>query len=287
LSLKNILFTTDFSAVSETAVPHVLALARWYGSKVFVAHIVPPEPRLGVPLDPLPIDSDYNWQAAERKMERYVQNHVFEQVSHRFVLKQGELGNVLPDIIRQHDIELIVLGTHGRHGITKMVLGSTAEQIFRTATCPVLTVGPKAAKWPAELETLKRVLFATDFSAGSLHALPYALSLAEENQAVLILLHLIPLMPIEEHREAVQAGARQRLEALVPAEATAWCEPEFAVGFEPPAEGILRVAEEQKADVIVMGVHRARSPRLVAHAPWATAYQVVCRAPCPVLTVRD
>lgn len=127
-------------------------------------------------------------------------------------------------------------------------------------------------------------MFATDFSAGSLHALPFALSLAEENQARLTLLHVIPLVPMQ-HQVWASGNTRKRLEELIPPDAADWCRPETVVRFEFPAEGILRAAEAVSADLIVMGVHK-RAPRASSHLPWAIAYEVVCHAHCPVLTVR-
>jgi len=285
LSLKNILFTTDFSSASDMALPYALALARWYGAKVLVAHAVPPEPMLGVPMDPAPVEMDFNWQAAQRKMAEFVRSGTFRDTPHEQVLRQGELWDVLSAILQQHEIDLLVLGTHGRDGLKKLLLGSAAEQIFRRAFCPVLTVGPRVPRQPAPFENWKRILFATDFSEGSLNALPYALSLAEENQACLILLHLIPLAPVQE-QEVVMQSARRRLEALVPLEAAAWCKPEFVVRFEFPAQGILQVAQERGCDLVVMGVHGSATPRAATHLPWATAHDVVCHAHCPVLTVR-
>ncbi|HVO82658.1 MAG TPA: universal stress protein [Terriglobales bacterium] len=285
LSLKTILFTTDFSLASEAALPYVQALVRWYGSKVVVAHSVPPEPALSVPLDAAPLNMNLNWQQAQNKMTAFLRTDPLPGVVHETVLEQGELWDVLSDLIRRHDIDLVVLGTHGRKGLKKLVLGSAAEQIFRLAPCPVLTVGPNAARPTVQFENWKRILFATDFSAGSLKALPYALSMAEENNAQLMLLHTIPLVPVQQ-QEDVQEGARRRLEKLIPPDASDWCQPEFVVRFEFPADGILKVAEERQADLVVMGVRATASPRTSAHLPWATAYEVVCRAHCPVLTVR-
>lgn len=287
LSLQHILFATDFSAASNSALPHALAFARWYGAKIFVTHIVAPEPRLSVSMDALPLQTDFNWQDATRRMGAYSQNLAFGDVPFQLLMKGGDLEDAISGIVQENGIDLIVLGTHGRHGLAKMVLGSTAERIFRTSRCPVLTVGPKSAKWSDRSETPKRILFATDFSAGSLHALPYALSFAEESQAAIVLLHIITLVPIEQDRQAVEECAKAGLRAMIPPEADAWCKPELVVHFDFPAEGILRTAEERDADLIVMGVHRTRSPRLAAHAPWATAYEVACRAHCPVLTVRN
>jgi nucleotide-binding universal stress UspA family protein len=285
LALKNILFTTDFSAASEAALPYALALARWYGSKVLVAHSVTPEPVLNMPLEPMPLDIDVEWQSARHRMEKFISGHAFANTPHESVLQQGEMWDVLSSVINRSAADMLVLGTHGREGLSKLVMGSASEQTFRKASCPVLTVGPKAAHEVGEFENWRTILFATDFSAGSLNALPYALSLAEENQATLILLHLIPLVPVQE-RGTVEGGARKRMELLVPIDAASWCKPEFVVRFDFPAEGILAVAAERNADLIVMGVRKTGSPRLSAHLPWAVAHDVVCRAHCPVLTVR-
>src|SRR5207244_7706673 len=84
--------------------------------------------------------------------------------------------------------------TRGRHGLKKLVLGSGAEQIFRQADCPVLTVGPNVEVPAGDAAAFRHIVFATDFSAGSLHALPYALSLAEENEATLTFLHVMAMV---------------------------------------------------------------------------------------------
>lgn len=286
LCIKNILFTTDFTGASDAALPYVLRIARWYGSKIFIAHAVRPEPNLSVPLDPVSLDTDANWEQGRKKMDDFLHTDPFRSTCHEVILEQGELWDVLSDVIKRHQIDMVVLGTHGRHGLKKLVIGSAAEQIFRRAFCPVLTVGPKVENGSTTVINWKNILFATDFSAGSLSALPYALSLSEENKARLILLHLIPSVPIE-HEKLLEDGARKRLEMLVPAEFASGCRPECVVGFEFPVDGILRAAEDCKADLIVMGVHRSPAPRTLAHLPWATAYEVVSHAPCPVLTVRD
>lgn len=285
ISLQNILFTTDFSPTAEAALPYVLAIARWYGSKVYVAHCVRPEPVVGIPMEPAPVELNINWQEAQSKMADFLRRDPMQGTHFETVLRQGMLWDGISDIIQHHDISLIVLGTHGRSGIKKLLLGSAAEEIFRMAPCPVLTIGPQAARKQATFENWKRILFATDFSAGSLHALPYALSLAEENQATLVLLHMISLVPLQEEEASMEA-ARKRLHALVPKDAETWCRPEFEVKIGFPAEGILRVAEQQDADLIVMGVHAATSPRASAHLPWAIGHEVVSQANCPVLTVR-
>ena len=111
------------------------------------------------------------------------------------------------------------------------------------------------------------------------------MSLAEENQAKLIFLQLMPLVPYE-YQESDEASARETLRALVPAEAEAWCKPEFVARFEFPVEGILRLAKERDVNLIVMGVRKSGETAMPEHMPWPIASQVVAQAQCPVLTVR-
>lgn len=283
LSFSNILLPTDFTPASQSALPYARTIARTYGSKIWITHAVAPNPPVFLPMEPIPLAMDTPWHNAQQSLDCFADLGPLDDTTHTEVLERGELWNVLENLIQRHHIDLIVLGTHGRHGLKKLVLGSAAEQIFRRASCPVLTVGPHVTA-PHESAGFQRIIFATDFSAGSLKALPYALSFAEENQAELILVHAIPLVALQ-HQESVAASAYTRLEELLPTDASDWCRPEPVVRFEFPAEGILSLAEGRRAELIVMGVHKG-APVASAHLPWAIAYEVVCRATCPVLTVR-
>jgi len=149
----------------------------------------------------------------------------------------------------------------------------------------VLTIGPNVRPLEGGEWKLKQILFPTDGTETSLKALPFALSLAEENQATLIFLQLMPLIP-PEYRESDEASVRETLRALVPPEAEAWCKPEFVARFEFPEVGILSLAQERGVDLIVMGVRKSSAAAIPDHLPWPIASQVVAEAPCPVLTVR-
>jgi len=283
ITLNNILFATDFSQVSRAALPYARALAEWYGAKIFITHAVGPEPYLGMPLEPVPMQFDLFWKDAKRRLAEFVSASSFGDIAHEEILQHGEVWDVISSLVEKKDIDLLVVGTHGRHGLKKLVVGSEAEKIFRQAQCPVLTVGPGVADFTRKSWKLENVLFPTDFSETSLHALPYALSLAEENEATLIFLHIVPMVPWQQ-REAVEKSTRKRLEALMPAEP--WCKPEFSVGFDFPAEGILRFAQEREADLIVMGVAKPAAVAWKTHMPGSVASEVVGGAQCPVLTVR-
>jgi nucleotide-binding universal stress UspA family protein len=284
LTFSNILVPTDFTGASENALAYARAFAKDYGSRIFVTHAVAPNPPIFLPMEPVPPDLDGEWADAQSELDKFLRSEPRTDILQEGILERGELWNVLDDVIHRHSIDLIVLGSHGRHGLKKLVLGSGAEQIFRKAQCPVLTLGPKVPEPKGDVAVFKHIIFATDFSSGSLKALPYALSLVEEHEASLTLLHVVPLVPMQ-HQMYVSGGAEKRLEDLIPPDAKDWCRPSAVVSFEFPAEGILHLAEAQSADLIVMGVHK-RAPRAAAHLPWAIAYEVVRHAPCPVLTVR-
>jgi nucleotide-binding universal stress UspA family protein len=243
-----------------------------------------PHPPVFLPLEPIPLEMDGEWYDADARIKQLLADERLAGIPCEGVTRRGALWFVIDDAIQTNSVELIILGSHGRHGLKKLVLGSDAEQIFRHARCPVLTIGPKVAP-RGMIDGFHNIIFATDFSSGSLHSLQYALSLAEESQANLTLLHVIPLVPLQ-HQDSIAASTKAQLEELVPSEARDWCRPECVVRFEFPAEAILNLAKEHNADLIVMGVHK-RAAFASAHLPWAVAYEVVCDAPCPVLTVRD
>jgi nucleotide-binding universal stress UspA family protein len=230
-------------------------------------------------------------RTAEKKMANMAGAPAFQGIRHTELIREGEVADVMAELVRTNQIDLIVLGTEGRSGLRKFLLGSVAEEVFRTAECPVLTVGPHAARGVDG--NLQHILFATDFGAESEHGLPYAISLAEEHRARLTLLHVasVPGMafaqaetgaiPVIPPYEEVASGEKQ-LHELIAKEPPLWREPEYLVQFGPPAETIVRIARRD-VDLIVLGVKRPAA--LTKHLGSGVAYKVVCEAPCPVLSV--
>jgi len=162
----------------------------------------------------------------------------------------------------------------------------------------VISVGPHIDVPLRSAGEIHRILFATDFHPASAKAFEYALLLANQSQAKLTLLHVMPpeALPgpgltfyheeaIHEWQARVRASTKQKLENLLPASVRLWSEPEYVVGFDFVAEGILKVAAEQKADLIVMGANRPVSAKVSAHALKAVSYEVRCHSRCAVLTV--
>jgi nucleotide-binding universal stress UspA family protein len=285
VSFKNVLFATDFSPTSDLALPYLLALARGYDSKVIVGHAVPIEPWAGMTPVALAGDFDPEYEAARQIMQKYEDRQNFAGVPHQFVLRRGNLRELVSGLISDEGIDLVVLGTHGRGGLRKLFAGSHAEQVFRKVTCPILTVGPGVAGHAVPSWHPARILLATDFSAGSLHALPLALALAEQNHteetpAELILLHAVPLVPWEHQAEMAELY-QQRLRKLVSEDGPHACNVDYVVRFDLAAPAILDVAADRHADLIVMGARHTPLPGADSHTPWTTDSEVISRAHCP------
>ena len=286
VGLQNILFATDFSGPSEQALPYALSIARHYDSRVFVLHVMRPDLFAMVPPENSSALLDQARVHAESEMANLLISGRLRDVPHQVLLTQGDLWAVIDEVLQLHQIDMIVVGTHGRTGARKLLMGSSAEEIFRLATCPVLTVGPRVTSAPPSEAHLKRILYATDFTLHSEGAAAYAVSLAQEHGAHLTLLHVIkdPDHVSDTNNAMLQDFFRRRLRYLVPEGADAWCDPDLVVEFGTPAEMILKTAGERRADLIVLGIRR--SATFAGHLPPATAYKVVCQSHCPVLTVR-
>ncbi len=290
VAIRNILFATDFSTTSEAALRFALALAKRYSAAIFVTHVLPAEPRYELPIEPGPDAINPRKQHAKEQFDALLASGVLKDVVHEPILRCGEFWETLQDVISSRAIDLIVTGTHGRQGIGKLLLGSVAEKIFRNAACPVLTVGPHASK-DLIAGGIRRVLYATDFSPASLNALPYAYSLVQKEGAQLTLLHVIQAAPPAIDAVVVPMldaecaeNARARLQGLIAANVKFPVQPEIVVMNGVATEAIVDAAAERNAAMIVLGVRHKGAA--ATHFPWSIADAVVCRAHCPVLTVR-
>jgi nucleotide-binding universal stress UspA family protein len=287
ISLRNILYATDFSPAAEVALPYVLGLARQYGATVHAIHARYPAtfPIVGPEAMPQIMEA----AEAQSKFEAKQLHEMLSCVSHDVTIREGELWPTINEMVQQQKIDLIVVGTHGRTGMARVLLGSAAEEIFRKASCAVLTVGPHVSKDTERRLEMKEILYATDFSPESLGALPYAVSLAQENQARLTLLNVIEEAKTGElvHPEHFMEFTTRQLRSLVPPGADHWCEPQFKVERGRAAEKIMETAIALGADLIVLGV-RGFGGHIGAatHIARRTAHEIVTRAECPVLTVR-
>jgi len=301
IHLQSVLIATDFSEASEKALRHALAIARHYRAKFYLVHVVS---SLGFTLvgpDAVNAVTEIVWRDARQLEEYLVQSGELTGLRHEIIVRQGNVWEELEKVVRQEQVELVVIGTHARRGLGKLLLGSVAEHIFRRCECLVLTVGPGSLQDSpvAGARAVRPFLFPTDFSGPSLCALPYAISSANHFGTKLVLLHVVPAVPMPEGvnrptagdvmqmRENVYMASLRRLEELASQNAKLALKPEFLVEFGSPSEKILQAANTLKADAIILGLYRSTHIDTKSHLPWATAYEVVCGASCSVLTVRN
>ncbi len=303
IAFKNVLLATDFSLASQHALSYAMAIARRYAAILTVINAIPPEPRDRIPLDPLPRELSLRLLEAEKNMKQLEAASPMNDLAPRWLLERGRVWDVLGSVMQRDRADLLVLGTHGRGGLKKLVLGSIAEEVLRLAACPVLTIGPHVPSANSEIFAPQRILFATDFGPTSAKAFPYALKMAEDCGAKLTLLHMVPPMPsadlgpsvygpstyaaeeLLEWQQTTRCRSQTRLGALVPIDAKLAEPPECVAGLDFLADGILELATAKQVDLIVMGASRTPAPRIAAHIPWTLTHEVICSAHCPVLTV--
>ena len=291
VKVKNILYLTDFSQPSEAALPFATMLGRGYGARVHALHVLIPTPYVYMTPGLTTAAIEAAEETAQTEMQR-VESRL-AGLDHKTLVERGlEVWPAVRRAIEEDDVDLIVLGTHGRTGAEKLLLGSVAEEIFRRSLVPVLTIGPGVRSSVHNAGRFRRVLFATDFSPESLAAAPYALTIAQENHARLLLLVVMRKPDAanagDRHRfEMSVAEAMHRLYEIVPQDAKLELPPDVSVEYGEPPERIVEVARQRGADLIVIGVRDAAGRMGAAtHLERATAHKIVAHAPCPVLTVR-
>ena len=177
IRLKSVLLATDFSEASQRPLGHALAIARHYGAKFYLAHVVSSHGYTIVGPQALELVSEAVTRDLQQMERELVAEGSLAGMDHEFLVRQGIVPEELQSIIAQKQIDLVVLGTHGRQGFGKLILGSVAEQIFRNADWFVMTVGPLSYH-DARVENHhvdRSFLFATDFGEASLCALPSAI----------------------------------------------------------------------------------------------------------------
>jgi nucleotide-binding universal stress UspA family protein len=283
---QRILVATDFSAGARVALDCALGIARRYQNQVYLVHVIP----AGVLQYVSPESSEEVIQQARkfaaREMRRLVEDAGCTGMAHEEILSGGGVWPLLQDFAKAHVIDLLALGTHGRTAAKKQLLGPVAEEIFRLAECPILTVGAGSEKPALATDGVRRILYATNFKPYSERAAAFAHSLEREHDAKLTVLHVVEdqVQSRESNQGIILDFMLRRMRKGMPADCVGNCEPEFQVRFGDPCEQILAVAREQHSDLIVLGLRSAT--HTAGQLPSAIAYKLVCQAACPVLTTR-
>lgn len=296
IQLNRILCPIDFSDCSYRALHHAIALARWYEASVTALHVFTNVPNMEVPGVPL---ANPNRELLTRRMQEFA-GALPPPVPVNFVALCAP--DVRGEILAQAQTlpaDLIVIGSHGRSGFERLLLGSVAENVVRKSSCPIMVVPPHApdADGPGLTHGVRpRILCAIDFSDASLGALEYAISLAEETDAELTLFHSIEVPPelrepipvpedfnIDQCHAEAEAACLQRLRALVPPSVRSYCQVKTAVSEGAAYRQLLRLTAEQPTDLIVMGVRGRGAVDLLLFG--SNTARVIRAAACPVLIV--
>ena len=296
IRFKRILCPTDFSRFSFRAADYAVALAKHYGGEVHFVHVVPeallhPDqyPYL---VEPVRAEPELRQRAHDR-LDAFVALTRAEQIQSRFSVKEGAPVTTIMIAAEDDDTDLICLGTHGREGFERLVLGSVVEKVLRKASCPVLTVSEPGLEGAIQPAQFKNILCAVDFAQLSLRSLDYALSLAQEAGGKLLLVNVVEWFSeepgwetefnVDAYRTEMENDVRERLDEVVPKEARDWCDIETVVTSGKPYREILQLASERSVDLVIMGV-RGRNP-LDVMLFGSTTTHVVRHAQCPVLTI--
>lgn len=296
----HILVASDFSKASERAFSEALMIAKEHDAQISLVHVVNADWRYEMLENPPEIDLEES--DAKSRMRTFTKTVAPGLEIPSTLIRRGPTAKSVATYAKQTGVDLLVIGTRGRGGLSKLALGSTAEELLRIAPCPVMTVGPRAEINPAK-NVFQTILFATDFGKGSAEALKIALSLTQKRRAKLVLLHMTTPMPVmstslsayapagattedvQEWQSSSRARSLQQLKKCLPTDIHLEQEPEFVTGTDLCPEGVLTAAERFRADLIVMGANRAMPAKVMAHIPWTAVHEVVRQAPCPVLTV--
>lgn len=291
LRFERILCPLDFSDFSIKAFDYAQSLARHYQAKLFLEHVLSPM-FAAYPSYIYPDMANDLYQDLRAHAQQQLQDFAKTRVSDGFPLEicvcEGAVTDSILAFALSREVDLIVMGTHGRHGFDHLLLGSVTEKVLRKAHCPVLTVRKPAHDFVmptngVEPVHLHKILYATDFSRHAQRALDYALSLAQEYDAELTLLHVLEEIPPSWDLATVSADIVERLEKPIPTEARDRCILKSRLRVGRPYQEIVRFAFETEADLIILGVRGRNALELALFG--STTHRVIQQAPCPVLAV--
>ena len=286
INLEKILCPVDFSAVSDDAVDYAATLAKLYEASVHLLHVVSPIfPTFGS----IKINTSHLTHsarvAATDQLYALRKRLKHEDVITEFVVRVGKVYEEIKTAIEAFKPDLLVIGTHGRRGIDRWFMGSTAQQLLRHSPVPIVTISAGGRRSRSR-HPFRKILVTTDFSEGTPEALSFAFSLAQENQSKITLLHVINDAAVDlsvKYRKKVLSASQRQLEDLVPAGARDWSKVLTRIETGTPYKEILKILKANKMDLLVMNIHgKGMLDRVLIGS---TAERVVRGAQCPVMLI--
>jgi nucleotide-binding universal stress UspA family protein len=296
VQFNHILCATDFSDFSNHTISYGIALAKEFEAKLFVSHVIDLSSVAiygEFQLDPVG-QQNRIMQDADAQLKKLAGD---QEISWEPLITVGKPADEISRAVEEKDIDLVITATRGRSGLKRIILGSVTERLMRTLSCPLLVVNSPEHKFVSVADQavkIKKILVGCDFSPDSGQAFEHALSLAQEFQAELHLAHVIesPTQPelkqedtpvSEEIQQDYRDLLSRKLKEMVPVEARYWCTPHTSILEGQPYEEIVRYAESQDMDMIVLGVRGHGLVKTLFLG--STTDRVVRRSPCPVLSV--
>ena len=295
VEFERILCASDLSDFSNTAVFYGAALARVYEAELHLCHVID-LPIVSVHGEAFSYPPDYVESLQENGLRQFETLMAPLPIDWKPHVEMGAIAPTIAKLTGTIDADLVIVATHGRSGLKRLLLGSVTEQLIRTVRCPFLIVTPpenKNLRDTIEQFAVKRILVGCDFSEDSSAAVAYGFSLAQEFQSVLHLVHVIEpfayqdaLMP-DPMSAAVQtdlnAHLNRKLDQLVPEGTRDWCDVTTACLAGKPFDELIKYAVLHAADLIILGI---RGHGLVETLfLGSTTDRVIRRATCPILTV--
>jgi len=289
IRIAHVLCPVDFSEISRRALDHAAALAQWYEARLTVLNVFPMMPVMDVP--PLVLDEKARDEITG-ELKRFTAVVPASVPLDLRVEQAATIHEAIQQQASSRGVDLLVMGSHGRSGFKRLLLGSVTERVIRHAPCPTMIVPAHAHDVvPERPVRYRRILCPVDFSEHSVHAVEYAVNLAEEADAELHLLHVLMLSTeltelessFEDLREQIETDRLRRLSALIPADADTYCTIHTALRQGSVHREILAAAAEEPADLIVMGAQgRGALDAAIFGSNTARVARAAC---CPVLVV--
>lgn len=285
LSLKTVVYGTDFTHCSENAGLFAARIASYFSVSLLVAHaFTPSQAAMQVEMEKGPISQQR--KDLESQISRKVA--LLKELSPKVepIILKGDPRKVVPELADQHQPSLISVGTHGRGQLSRELIGSVAEHILRSSNWPVLTVGPHVPPASSQNFPFQKILFATDLSLAAASAVPIGLAFAEAMGATVDLLHVIPADTLNEpvHLAELQSWFRANCGSLSPEQSREFSDPRTFVPVGSAYHRILEHIEQQSVDLLVLGIRK--SSHLGLEMRTSGAFRLIVNATCPVLTIR-
>jgi len=294
--INRIFCATDFSDFAKDVVAYGITLAAEFHAKLYICHVIdlPAVTAYGEAVTG-PIEHQNRFMGyARREIDRLIGN---SSVEYQSLISIGNTTEEITRLADEHAADLVITATHGRSGLKRFFLGSVTERLMRTLSCPLLVIrGAEEAKRKKSLKKFpfKKVLVGCDFSTDSEFALEYAISIAQEFQSELHLVHVVepsgykdlfklPSEPGEKFKEELYDTIQDKLKTMVPEEALNWITLKTKLLVGKSYEELVRYAQLKDVDLVALGTRgRGMVEDILVGS---TTDRVIRQAPCPVLSI--